>query len=370
MKRPMIPGLASGTIVTVHNLRNRYFLPEFGLGDAPLMVSVADLTNRPRVLRAIGEVGIRKYLNSSGSIMIDSGAFSFRSGAFGSITVKDIVEIYRVLGADIYTALDVPPGPSNDSRSRARDWRQTLRNLETLQRIFSTGTIMPVLHGRTIPEIERACRDIAIRLGRTPIVALGGMVPFFRGLLSEKRFFYRRNDGTMAAGEQFVADAIAISRQHFPRSHLHVLGVGSVTTGIAVLALGADSVDSLAWRRAAGFGTIFLSGLAERIISNSPRVLKSRPEVGQDDRNLLESCRCPVCRPCTGFSVRRRILARSYVARAVHNCWTLRAEETAFRAAIADRKVDKFVLARLGQRHRFRRVLQRHFPSNNDKWVQ
>jgi hypothetical protein len=51
--------LKLGTIVVVHNLRNRLFLPQFGLQAVPLMVSVVDIAKRPYLRRAIERFGIK-----------------------------------------------------------------------------------------------------------------------------------------------------------------------------------------------------------------------------------------------------------------------------------------------------------------------
>ena len=214
-------------------------------------------------------------------------------------------------------------------------WGQTLTNLDYMLAALVQQIVMPVIHGRTLDEIAEACRDVRQRIDDPPIVALGGMVPFLRGHMPQRRFQYQRIDGSLASGEMFVADAISVCRGEFPISHLHVLGVSSTTTAIAILMLGANSVDSLAWRRAAGFGTIFLAGRAERIISRRRRVLDSRPRVTSTDRAALEGCECPACTLFPHLADRIRALSDSYIARAVHNVWTLRVEETALRNAAA-----------------------------------
>jgi queuine/archaeosine tRNA-ribosyltransferase len=232
--------------------------------------------------------------------------------------------------------------------------------LDRMLELVGEQQLMPVVHGRTLGEVLSACDDIKRRIDCPSIIALGGMVPFFRGQMSRQRFRYTRADGSRGAGETFVADAIAACRSQFPRSHLHVLGVGSTTTAIAVLALGADSVDSLAWRRAAGFGTILLAGLAERIISRRLRARYSRPGITRADRALLHCCKCPVCVTRTRIGDRVRALAGSYIARAVHNIWTLRAEEVAFRDAVAAGTLVDFSASRIHGRHRFAAVIREH----------
>ncbi len=112
--------LSAGTIVVVHSLRNRLFLPEFGLRDVPLMVSVVDIAERSYLRRAISQVGIKSYLGVSGPVIIDSGGFSFMAGAKRSIAIDDVVGLYRGLGADLYVTLDLPPTPGDTREMRRR----------------------------------------------------------------------------------------------------------------------------------------------------------------------------------------------------------------------------------------------------------
>jgi tRNA-guanine family transglycosylase len=196
------------------------------------------------------------------------------------------------------------------------------------------------------------------RVDQPSMIALGGMVPFLRGWMSHAHFTYRRMDGSLGSSKTFIADALAICREQFPKSSVHVFGAGSPTTAIALLGLGADSVDSLAWRRAAGYGTIFLAGCAERIVSTQPRIRASRPTLSESDRLALKSCQCPICSPRSRYRDRIAELARSYVSRAVHNIWTLRTEEIALRAAVDTESLGSFLESRIRGRHRFAEIIR------------
>jgi queuine/archaeosine tRNA-ribosyltransferase len=350
--------LAAGTIVIVHNLRNRLFLPDYGFRDVPLMVSVVDIVERSYLRRAIGQVGIKNYLGVAGPVLIDSGGYSFMTGQSAPVTVDDLVALYSDLDADMYAALDLPPAPGDSRKVRARKWGTTLSNLERMLKQLLRRQLIPVIHGHTPDEVLIACRDVHQRVSRPPIIALGGMVPFLRGLMSSARLNDRAANGLRPSGAAFVADAISICRTEFPYAHLHVFGAGSTTTAIALLALGAHSVDSLAWRRAAGFGTIFLAGLAERIVSEKRRRIESRPRIISDDLTPLNRCECPICLPSVAVHDKMNVLGASYVARAVHNVWTLQSEAAAFRDAVANGTVAAFAVSRIGERHRFARVIQ------------
>jgi 7-cyano-7-deazaguanine tRNA-ribosyltransferase len=356
-RRVSLP-IATGTIAVVHDLRNRFFLPDHGLRDVPLMVSVADIGARPYLRRAILERGIKKHLGVHGPVMIDSGGFSTITGR-AAITVKDLIELYPLLDADVFAALDVPATPTDSGAARARKWRRTVRYLDRLLAAFGDRRLMPVVHGRNLKEIAAACTDVRRRIARPVYVGLGGMVPFMRGLMSRRRFKYRLRSGAAGSGADFVVDALAVCRSEFPQSRLHVFGVGSPTTALALLSLGADSVDSLAWRRAAGYGTIFLTGCAERIISSTPRLRDSRPRLTPLDRVTLGKCECPVCGQSSDPEDRIDSLSTSYVARGVHNVWTLLTEQAGLRSAKAAGSLHAFLASRIHGRHRFSSLIGR-----------
>ncbi len=273
--------------------------------------------------------------------MMDSGGFSLGSGQYPTLTIDELVTIYSSLGADLYATLDLPPNAKDNNRRRAQKWHVTLSNLDRMLCLFGDKNLVPVIHGHTLDEIAAACRAVQERIRQPAVIALGGMVPFIRGHIT-KQFRYKRANGSIGSGDAFVADAISICKKELPLSHLHVFGAGSTTTAIALLVFGADTVNSLAWRRAAGFGTIFLPGLAERIVSRKVRARYSRPRITATHREALEECGCPVCAQHSRFAGRVRTLSQSYEARAVHNVWTLRMEEVAFQAAIQSNSLGAF----------------------------
>jgi tRNA-guanine family transglycosylase len=342
----------SGTIIVVHSLRNRLFLPEHGLAHVPLMVSAFDLIDRPILRRCISRVGIKRHLKVKSPVFIDSGGFSISQSRAARIDLSELLDIYHGLNADFYAALDVPPGIADSSTRRQRKWAQTLSYLERMMPAVDRRKLIPVVHGRNMMEVENACLDVRDRMAGPRVVALGGMVPFLRGMMSRDRFSYRRKDGSVGHDVDFVGDALGICRSTFPNSRIHVFGVGSPTTAITLLAVGADSVDSLAWRRAAGYGTIFLRGCSERIVSVRERRHSSRPLLSSDERQKLALCGCPICRRHTSFTARLNSLAKSYVTRGVHNVWTLLAEQQELRAAKYEGKIREFLDERLGARHR------------------
>jgi queuine/archaeosine tRNA-ribosyltransferase len=176
-----------------------------------------------------------------------------------------------------------------------------------------------VIHGVTVDELEANCEAIRQVDPAPTWVCLGGLVPLLR------QCGQVRHRATEA--RQRLADTIILARQAFPISRLHVLGVGSPRNIATAYASGADSVDSIGWRRAAGFGTIFLPGGTERFVVHRDRKRAgSRRILDEPDRAALSACGCPACTQAGDLDSRLETLAASYLPRAAHNAWVLLGE--------------------------------------------
>jgi queuine/archaeosine tRNA-ribosyltransferase len=169
---------------------------------------------------------------------------------------------------------------------------------------------MPVIHGRTLPEIKFSCELTEEAGFEGGIVGLGGLVPVLQ------------STGSSKAARNFIVDAVRYVNSRYCGSHLHVFGAGSPNTIRALLAAGASSVDSIAWRQAAAYGSVYVAGSAQRLLKWDRAGRPPRPVVHPDERRLVEACNCPVCRN-VGPDSRIGQLAQSFRARAVHNAHTL-----------------------------------------------
>jgi queuine/archaeosine tRNA-ribosyltransferase len=198
-----------GTIVAVHNLRNRFVLAEHGLEAVPLMVSAADILARPYLLRTVKEKGIKGLLGAKGPLFVDSGGFSVLP-ANRQVEVAELAGLYRSLDADVLAALDQPPARTDSEEDRAGKWRITLEHLDRLLTMLDDPRLMPIIHGRTLSEIDEACQGVKRRVPQPRFVALGGMVPFLRGHMQRGGFQYFRQSGDLAGGPLFVADALVL----------------------------------------------------------------------------------------------------------------------------------------------------------------
>jgi queuine/archaeosine tRNA-ribosyltransferase len=172
---------------------------------------------------------------------------------------------------------------------------------------------MPVVHGRNLSEIELSL-DLLDRCASTPRwVGLGGVVPLLQN---------RRVSGLKAAPEIFIAQALTLIRAAYPASKIHVFGAGGTRTLPAVVALGADSADSIGWRQAAGYGSIFLPMKSQRTVRWNGEKRPPRKLLDKSDISQIESCRCPIC---IDQPIDKRIEAfRQYFhSRSIHNAWTI-----------------------------------------------
>jgi tRNA-guanine family transglycosylase len=227
-----------------------------------------------------------------------------------------VARAFGTSAADVVVSLDYPPLGDDSEDVRRDKYVRTLANYAALYQEPISAELAPVIHGVTPDELRANCDAIAMIDPAPRWVCLGGLVPLLRqcGQL--------RQSGVQA--RERLHDTIVLVRTRFPYSCLHVLGVGSPRTVAAAYAGGADSVDSVGWRRAAGFGTIFLPGGTERFVADRDRKrATSRWMLTEADRHALGQCACPVCHSSGAVADRIETLAQSYLPRAAHNAWTL-----------------------------------------------
>jgi tRNA-guanine family transglycosylase len=319
------------------SVRTTLVLPDYAaLADLPIMASLGDAIHRPRLLEKVFAGHLRERLKAKGPILLDSGGFTALRGTLETLTIQKLAEVYERTDADLVLSLDVPPSLRSTPRDRRHRYATTLANLIALTRTFNKERIVPVVHGRSIKEVEENVRAICEVMPSPPMVCIGGLVPLLR------------SSGSTSASAtrvmRFIAQALKEIRRRYPAPPIHLLGAGSPRTVVAALALGADSVDSIAWRRAAGFGTVFLPGCGERFVDPRSRSRPtSRPFLRPGD---ILDCDCPVC---VGKILEKRLsaLAAGYRQRAAHNAWVLYRELSAFVAAKADGRLDEHLASRL-----------------------
>jgi tRNA-guanine family transglycosylase len=267
------------------------------------------------MLETVFGAGLKERLAISGPLMLDSGGFTMMMRG-ESLSVRDVVTAFRAVAADVVVSLDYPPLPTDPVELRLHKYHLTLENVRYMRDELEGERIAPVVHGLSPEELETNCLAISSVLSHPKWICIGGLVPILRRMGSP--------DGKGALARIVVETAIGIVRHAFPASTLHVLGVGSPRTIAAVFESGADSVDSIGWRRAAGFGTIFLPGGSERFVADRDRKRAgSRKMLTPSEIDLLSRCACPACAGIETIEGRLSSLAESYLARAAHNASVL-----------------------------------------------
>jgi queuine/archaeosine tRNA-ribosyltransferase len=284
------------------------------LRSAAFLTSLGCAIRKPSLNNSHFHEGLREKLGVTGPLMVDSGGFALSAAKNARWTVGDVARAVRIIRADLFVSLDYPPRSEDSSAVRLMKIRKSMRNFAALAGEFDSKVLIPVIHGRTDAEVGLSI-DLLASICATPRwVGIGGLVPLLlnRSVAIESRI-----------PEEFIASTVKAVRTAFPQSRLHVFGAGGPRTFPAVCAFGADSGDSIGWRQAAGFGSIFFPFRSQRVVKwkrNSPPPRRTLDAV---DLEELGRCRCPICRHHPSVVRRVRGLRSSFHDRSIHNAWVL-----------------------------------------------
>ena len=326
--------------------------------DVPcLSVNACQILRKSGLTKSVGDSGIHNYLKYDGPIMMDSGGFLFQKHEKITVHPQEISRLYAVAGIDIGVVLDHPLSPSSSAFENNKRWALTLRHTETMASTFGSYTFMPVLHGYTLGRLERACQQIRSVVGTPAAVGLGSLVPLMKGNYPRKGFSYVRKGTANGNHLTFIGDALELVRDEFPDSLLHVFGIGGISTVLAIFALGADSVDSVAWRLKSAFGAIQLPGVSDRFLSPRPHSRRVRRVLKGEELNLLAKCNCPVCSRFSHLGWQKRCLDTNFKARTVHNALSSRREVRSFREAVLRGEAATFLSQKLSNSHRLSQLI-------------
>jgi queuine/archaeosine tRNA-ribosyltransferase len=248
--------------------------------------------------------------------MVDSGGFALSTKETCRWTWREVAEQMSRIDADIFVSLDYPPHLSDSKERRWKKINASMRNFGRLSEVVKDKIVMPVIHGRTVPEIELSIRLLSEYGKKFGWVGLGGMVP----LLQHRRAAYEVSSMT---AEVFMGAALSLIRQTFPDSMLHVFGAGGTRTFPAVYALGADPGDSIGWRQAAGFGSIFLPLQSQRAVRWNRKNGAPRKTLSEADLSQLQRCGCSICMENPMIGAKVKAFRRGFYERAIHNAWTI-----------------------------------------------
>ncbi|MCS7123036.1 MAG: hypothetical protein RMJ17_00445, partial [Candidatus Aenigmarchaeota archaeon] len=125
---------------------------------------------------------IHEYIKAD-AIMMDSGGFQLMKKNI-DVSVDKVLKIYRETKPDIGVVLDYPFNPQNPS-DRFERWRKTLENTKLMFANSDGVALMPVVHGYTIEELKKACREVK-EITDPKIVGIGSLVPLVKTVNMKK----------------------------------------------------------------------------------------------------------------------------------------------------------------------------------------
>lgn len=282
----------------------------------PFLTSLGCAIRRPSLKRTHLNSQLRTKLGVTGPLMVDSEGFALMANPGTNWTLRDVGNAIEKIEADLFVSLDFPPNQRDSAFERRRKIIRSNEKFAILYAKFPRKTIMPVVHGRTIGEIEFAVRLLERDHEDLAWVGFGGIVP----LLQNRRV---SKDISSMGAELFIAQALHTIRGSFPRAKIHVFGAGGTRTFPAVFAFGANSADSIGWRQAAGYGSIFLPLKSQREIRWNKERGSPRKKLDSADFAELADCGCPMCR--SEETVKRRVstLRKHFHNRSIHNAWVI-----------------------------------------------
>ena len=207
--------------------------------------------------------GIHSFLDYTGSIMTDSGAYQALVYGDVEVTSREIVRYQEDIDTDIATILDLPTGWKASKERATYTVNETLKRARELAKIKTREDILwvgPVQGGHHLEMVARSAKS----MGELPfqIHALGSPTPVMEQYLFDT-----------------LVDMILTAKMALPLQRpLHLFGAGHPLMFALAVALGCDLFDSAAYA----------------IYAREDRYLT---EYGTSRLGELEyfPCSCPVC---------------------------------------------------------------------------
>ena len=329
-----------------------------------ILVNACDILTSNGISKRIEKEGIRNFLEYDGPIMMDSGGFQFQKKDTIDINPIMIMNLYEKSRPDIGVILDHPLDLISEKKNGER-LLSTMKNTGIMLKKNGNVVLLPVIHGYATDDIYQLIEYIKDIIGDPTLIGVGSLVPLIKALNGRKEFIMSKESIVEKMGPPkakaltgfYMVEIVKLIRREFPRSFLHVFGVGGVTTILTIFSCGADSVDSVAWRLKAAYGAIQLPGTGDRFMSPRPNSPKSRKVIQNDEIELLKKCKCPICSSYKRTKWLMKHLDSSFEARAIHNAWVFLQEVDTLRHAIKIGRVKALIRSRASKTHRLSSLL-------------
>jgi len=222
------------------------------------------------------EKGIHDFLDFTGVVMTDSGAYQILEYGEIEITAKEIALYQERIDTDIATILDTPTGWTTSRNHAQHTIKETLKAAKELKKIKSRDDIVwvgPIQGGQHLNLVAQSARE----MGKLPIQihALGSPTPVMEQYMFDT-----------------LVDMIITAKMNLPLERpLHLFGAGHPFMFALAVALGCDLFDSAAYaiyareeRYMTEYGTTKLNQLSyftcpcPACVNNSPQDFLDMPE--------------------------------------------------------------------------------------------
>ncbi|WP_317895913.1 tRNA guanosine transglycosylase family protein [Pyrofollis japonicus] len=254
--------------------------------------------------------GLRKLLGLDKTdieLWIDSGGYQFLSRGVNP-GVDKIAKVYREVDADFYIGLDFPPGPRDDSRTRAMKIAKTVSSFMSLKNMLrglvEEGRLIPVFH-MAVGESLRL--QLRIYESHSITAAVGGLIPHIMQLSGK--------------GSRLKAVIFLMLLRKLWRGKLHALGLASAAMIPLLKAIGIDSGDTQTWRHKAAYGKIIIPSMGERHISG--RRVRFGPAVLKPNELPVFEHYVKKVSSILGTEISPMLLSQNFEARALFNAYVL-----------------------------------------------
>jgi 7-cyano-7-deazaguanine tRNA-ribosyltransferase len=176
--------------------------------------------------------GLHEFLNFSGSIMTDSGAYQLLIYKDIETSPEEIVHFQEKIDTDIATILDIPTGWGVSKKYALHTVNETVKRAKALEKMKTRSDIAwvgPVQGGQYLDLVAKSAKEMA----KLPfqIHALGSPTP----VMEQYKF-------------DTLVDMIATAKMNLPSDRpLHLFGAGHPFMFALAVALGCDLFDSAAY---------------------------------------------------------------------------------------------------------------------------
>lgn len=296
-------------------------------------------------------LGIHKYVEHSGRIMLDSGGYQLIKKK-KDISPDETLKLYdwaKLKRGDNGICLDHCPRCDDPPEVRIQKIQKTNENYKyMLERNKKT---VHVVHGWTQKEIELSLSGFLdseiISYGSCfTMLAMNSAFDELLGSISVKDLLIKR----------FMIFMELLKKNKLEDVKIHILGASSGNASHVMWYSGMDQCDSSNWRIKAAYGKISFPGVVEVKISKRESTFGNK--VWKPIYNtMLKECECPVCKHLS-LPQKKETLADSFQDRCIHNAWVYLQERQVARDMIGTTRYLPYLEKRFDKSYFWKKFLK------------